>query len=87
MPPYLLTPDTTVYRLVDAEGNTTEKAYRRHNFHGTHTSQRYERLAEVMPLPRVRCRKDARICWMRVKCGARRAPSCKKTRSISWIAK
>ncbi len=51
MPPYLLNPVPTVYRLVDAAGNQTEKAYRRHSFHETHTTQRYERLAKVMDIP------------------------------------
>lgn len=50
MPPYLLTTDAALYRLIDEEGRETQKAYYRHNFHDTHTSQRYERLANVMDI-------------------------------------
>lgn len=50
MPPYLLNPTPTVYRLVDETGTVTEKAYRRHSFHDTNTSQRYERLGDVMTI-------------------------------------
>lgn len=48
-PDYLLRKTPVLYTLIDENGNKHQKEYKRHNF--ANTSQRYDRLANVMTIP------------------------------------